>query len=60
LDRQVRVYLATLRDARGVVDMSFAIAGIVRRHERNLLAVNGGYIVLKKHWPSTQWREWDR
>jgi len=53
LDRQVRVYLATLRDARGVVNTSIAISaatGIVRRHDSNLLAVNGGHIFLTKHW----------
>ena len=27
-----------------------AAMGIVRRHDSNLLAVNGGHIILTKHW----------
>jgi len=37
----------------GVVNTSIAIraaTGIIRKHESNLLAVNGGYIVLTKPW----------
>ena len=53
LDRQVQDHLISLHDAGGVVNTSIAIAaatGIVRRHDSNLLAVNGGHIILKKHW----------
>jgi len=42
-----------LREAGGVVNTSIAIAatlGIIRRHNSNLLAVNGGYIVFTKPW----------
>ena len=45
--------MTALRDAGGVVNTSIAIAaanGIVRRHDSNLLAVNGGHILLTKHW----------
>ena len=27
-----------------------AARGIIRRHDSNLLAVNGGHIILTKHW----------
>ena len=53
LDRQVQAYLILLREAGGVVNTSIAIAaatGIIRWHNSNLLAVNGGHIVLTKHW----------
>ena len=53
LDQQVQEYLNALRDAGGVVNTSIAIAsatGIIRRHDSNLLAVNGGHIILTKHW----------
>ena len=53
LDRQVQDYLISLREAGGVVNTLIAIAaatGIVRRHDSNLLAVNGGHIILTKHW----------
>ena len=52
LDRQVQDYLISLREAGGVVNTLIAIAaatGIVRRHDSNLLAVNGGHIILAKH-----------
>ena len=45
--------MAALCDPGGVVNTSIAIAaatGIVRRHDSNLLAVNGGHIVITKHW----------
>ena len=45
--------MTALCDAGGVVNTSIAIAaanGIVRRHDSNLLAVNGGHILLTKHW----------
>ena len=53
LDRQVQAYLISLREAGGVVNTFIAIAaamGIIRWHDSNLLAVNGGHIVLTKHW----------
>ena len=53
LDRQVQAYLISLCEAGGVVNTSIAIAaamGIVRRHDSNLLAVNGGHIILTKYW----------
>ena len=53
LNHQVRAYLMLLRDVGGIVNTSIAIAaatGIIRRHNSNLLAVNGGHIVLTKHW----------
>ena len=51
--KKVQVYIASLREARGVVNTAIVIAaatGIVRRHNSNLLATNGGDIVLTKHW----------
>ena len=53
LDQQVREYLNALCDSGGVVNTLIAIAaatGIIRQHDSNLLAVNGGYIILSKHW----------
>jgi len=53
LDRQVRAYLIALCDAGGVINTSIAIAAayeIVRRHDSNLLAVNGRNILLTKKW----------
>ena len=49
----MQAYLISLCEAGGVVNTSIAIAaamGIVRRHDSNLLAVNGGHIILTKHW----------
>ena len=43
----------SLHDIEGIVNTFIAISaatGIVRRHNSNLLAVNGGHIVLTKHW----------
>ena len=53
LDLKVQAYIASLREAGGVVNTAIVIAaatGIVRQHNCNLLAVNGGQIVLIKHW----------
>ena len=53
LDHQVQAYIASLREAEGVVNTAIVIAaatGIARRNNSNLLAANGGYIVLSKHW----------
>ena len=53
LDLKVQAYIASLREAGGVVNTAIVIAaatGIVRRHNSNLLAANGGHIVLTKHW----------
>ena len=53
LDRQVRAYLTSLCDVGSIVNTSIAIAaatGIIRRNNSNLLMVNGGHIILTKHW----------
>ena len=53
LDHQVQAYISSLREAGGVVNTAIVIAaatGIVRRHDSNLLAANGGHIVFSKHW----------
>ena len=50
------MYLTSFHDVGGVVNTFIAIAaaiGIIRRHNSNLLAVNGGQIVLTKYWPNT-------
>ena len=46
-------FIASLCEAGGVVNTAIVISaatGIVRRHNSNLLATNGGHIVLTKHW----------
>ena len=51
-DHQVCVYLAALRDAGEIVNAPIAISaatGIGRRHDSNLLAMNGGHIEAKGH-----------
>ena len=53
LDHQVQAYIASLRETGGVVNKAVVIAAtteIDRRHNSNLLATNGGHIVLSKHW----------
>ena len=45
-------YLTALRDVGGIITISIVIAvatGIIRRYNSNLLAVNGGHVVLTKH-----------
>ena len=53
LDKQVRAYLTSLRDHGAVVNTAIAIScaeGIVKNKDSNLLASNGGHIVLSKYW----------
>ena len=53
LDQQVQAYLIATREAGGVVISEVAIAaamGIVRKKNSNLLAQNGGHIVLTRDW----------
>ena len=51
LDKQVQAYLLATCEAGGVVNSEVAIAavmGIVRKQDSNLLAQNGGHIVLTR------------
>ena len=53
LEMQVRAYLTALRENGAVVNTAIAIGcaeGIVKSKDSNLLAANGGHIVLTKHW----------
>ena len=53
LDLKMQAYIASLHEAGGVVNTAIVIAaatGIVKQHNSNLLAANGGHIVLTKHW----------
>lgn len=53
LDEYVKTYLHFIRVKGGVVNTAIAIAcakGIVINRDSNLLACNGGHIVLTKHW----------
>ena len=53
LEMQTRAYLQTLRANGAVVNTSIAIGcaeGLVMNEDSNLLASNGGHIVLTKHW----------
>ena len=53
LEMQTRAYLQTLRANGAVVNTSIAIEcaeGLVMNEDSNLLASNGGHIVLTKHW----------
>ena len=53
LDRQVRTYITDLRSNGSPVNMAIALGvaeGIVKNKDSNLLATNGGHIVLTKHW----------
>ena len=53
LDKQVQAYLLATREAGGVVNSEIAIAaamGTVRKQDSNLLAQNGGHIVLTRDW----------
>ena len=52
MDKQVRAYLAALRENGAVVNTTIAIAcatGVVISHDSNLLQCNGGHILLTKH-----------
>ena len=53
LDKEVQAYIQETRKVGGVVNARIAIAcatGILRRRNSNLLAVNGGHVVLTKGW----------
>lgn len=53
LDKQVRGYLTTLRSHGAVVNTAIAVScteGIIKNKDSNLLASNGGHIVLTKYW----------
>ena len=53
LDKQVRDYLTTLRSHGAVVNTAIAVScaeGIIKNKDSNLLASNGGHIVLTKYW----------
>jgi len=53
LDKQVQAYLTSFRESGAVVNTAIAMAcaeGIVRSVDSNLLAVNGGYILITKDW----------
>lgn len=57
LDKQVKAYLSSLQDRGAVVNTTIiAIScakGIVKNKDSNLLASNGGHIVLSKYWKRT-------
>ena len=49
----MHAYLIATREAGGVVNSEVAVAvamGIVRKKESNLLALNGGHIILIRDW----------
>ena len=51
LDKEVQAYIQETRKVGGVVNARIAIAcstGILRRRNSNLLAVNGGHVMLTK------------
>ena len=53
LDEQVKLYLAHVRGAGGIVNTVITLGvaeGIVKNAGSNLLAINGGHIVLTKSW----------
>ncbi len=53
LDKQIRAYLASMRECGAVVNTAIAIAcaeGIARSKDSNLLATNGGHIPLTRYW----------
>ena len=53
LDRQVRTYLTDLRANGSPVNTAITLGvaeGIIKNEDSNLLATNGGHIVLTKHW----------
>ena len=53
LEMQVRAYLRAWRDNGAVVNTAIAVAcaeGIIKNHDSNLLACNGGYVSLTKYW----------
>ena len=53
LDEQIRQYLTTLRKAGAVINTAIVLAcaeGLVKSENSNLLACNGGHIVLTRDW----------
>ena len=53
LDKQVRSYLTSFRENGAVVNTAIAMAcaeGIVKSADSNMLAVNGGHILITKDW----------
>ena len=53
LDKQVQAYLTSFRESGAVVNTAITMAcaeGIVRSADSNLLAVNGGHILITKDW----------
>ena len=53
LDKQVRAYVTSLRSNGAVVNTAIVMScaeGIVKSHDSNLLASNGGHILLTKDW----------
>ena len=53
LEKQVKTYIGYLRERGAVVNTEIVLGvaqGIVRNHNSNLLACNGGHICLGKPW----------
>ena len=53
LDKQVQAYLTSFRESGAVVNTAITMAcaeGIVRSADSNMLAVNGGHILITKDW----------
>ena len=53
LDKQVQSYLIALRERGGVVNTAIVLAcaeGIVKNYDSNILAANGGHLVLTSNW----------
>ena len=53
LDKQVRAYVTSLRCNSAVVNTAIVIScaeGMIKNHNSNLLASNGGHILLTKNW----------
>ncbi len=53
LNKQVQVYLTSLRENGAVINTAIAMAcaeGVVKSYDSNLLECNGGHISLTKHW----------
>ena len=61
LDRQVQAYLTHLRSTGLLVNTAITLGvaeGIVKNENNNLLATNGGHIVLTKYWAKGYSQEW--
>ena len=53
LDKQVQTYLTSFRESGAVVNTAIAMAcaeDIVRNADSNMVAVNGGHILITKDW----------